>query len=241
MWFLVTPRGLAVRRSGDRILFGDESFSSLQQEAVGPGQFAVPVDAPPPGFEVLPLRNLASLLDEATFAAASRAIHTVDWMTTSRFCGRCGTATVRSASERCMTCPSCGLSMWPRIAPAIIVLVRKGPLALLAHNARFPGNLYSTLAGFSEIGETLEETLVREVREEVGIVVDQPEYFGSQPWPFPHSLMIGFTAQYVSGELRPSEEITDAKWFSRDSLPEQLPAKLSIARRLVDDWLKSSD
>jgi NAD+ diphosphatase len=175
---------------------------------------------------------------EGTFGLAGRAMHVIDWATTNRFCGRCGTATVLSTKERSMTCPACGLSAYPRIAPAIIVLVRRGDQALLARNAKFPGAFYSTLAGFSDIGESLEETLAREVREEVGIEVRDIRYFGSQPWPFPHSLMIGFTAQWASGEIRvDGEEIADAQWFSWSELPP-IPPPISIARRLIDAWVE---
>jgi NAD+ diphosphatase len=136
-----------------------------------------------------------------------------------------------------MKCPSCGLALYPRIAPAIIVLVRRGDEALLAHNVHFPEGLYSTLAGFSEVGESLEETVHREVREEVGIEIGNIRYFGSQPWPAPHSLMVGFTAQWTSGEIRvDAKEIADARWFAADELP-QLPTSFSVARKLVDAWL----
>ena len=136
-----------------------------------------------------------------------------------------------------MICPSCGLAAYPRIAPAIIVLVRRGDRALLARNAKYPVPIYSTLAGFVDIGESLEETLAREVREEVGIEVTNIRYFGSQPWPLPHSLMIGFTAEWAGGEIRvDGEEITDAQWFAADDLPSLLPSHISIARRLIDAW-----
>ena len=136
-----------------------------------------------------------------------------------------------------MKCPKCALVFYPRISPAIIVLVRRGEEALLARGASFPAAFYSTLAGFSEIGESLEETLVREVREEVGVEVGDVRYFGSQPWPFPDSLMIGFTAEWRSGEIRVGEEIVDAKFFRRDEPLPMLPPGVSIARRLIDTWL----
>jgi NAD+ diphosphatase len=188
-------------------------------------------------FQVVGFRGLIAFLSPETFALAGRAMHVVDWATTSKFCGRCGTKTQRAENERCMLCPKCGLTTYPRIAPAIIVLVRRGKQALLARNAKFPGAFYSTLAGFSEIGESLEETLVREVREEVGIGVNDIKYFGSQPWPFPHSLMLGFTASWSDGDIHvDGEEIADAKWFDADALP-QVPPRISIARKLIDAWV----
>jgi NAD+ diphosphatase len=137
-----------------------------------------------------------------------------------------------------MACPKCELHVYPRISPAIITLVRKGDLALLASNAKFPGVFYSTLAGFADIGESLEETLVREVKEEAGVTVGNVKYFGSQPWPFPNSLMIGFTAEWLSGEIQiDPNEISDAQWFAADKLPV-VPPPLSIARRLIDAWVE---
>lgn len=193
----------------------------------------------PPPFDLMNLRMLAAFVDASLFGIIGRAMHTCDWLTTSRFCGRCGTATTRHAKERCMVCPSCDLHTYPRISPAIITLVRKGDLALLASNAKFPGAFYSTLAGFADIGESLEETLVREVREEVGIAVKDVRYFGSQPWPFPNSLMIAFTAEWESGEIVvDGVELSDAKWFRADDLP-MIPPPLSIARRLIDAWVSS--
>jgi NAD+ diphosphatase len=182
------------------------------------------------------LRALIGTFDEARFAAAGRAFHIFDWVTTSRFCGRCGAAMERVLTERCMKCPACSLTQYPRIAPAIIVLVRRGERALLARNTRFPVPFFSTLAGFSGIGETLEETLRREVQEEVGVRVGAVRYFGSQPWPFPHSLMIAFMAEWESGEISvDGEEIGAADWFSIDSLP-MIPPRVSIARRMIDAW-----
>jgi NAD+ diphosphatase len=189
-----------------------------------------------PPFELFNLRLLAAVVDAGLFGIVGRAMHTCDWLTTSRFCGRCGTATKRHGTERSMACPACRLSVYPRISPAIITLLRKGDLALLASNVKFPG-LYSTLAGFADIGESLEETLVREVREEVGVAVKDVRYFGSQPWPFPNSLMIAFTAEWESGAIvvDPSE-LSDAKWFRADELPP-IPPPVSIARRLIDAWV----
>ncbi len=247
-WFVVHPRGLVVRREGERIeLLTEEDVLALGLRAEeahrlgsldGTDALAVTVegDVPAP-FEPLSLRALVGFLEGGLFGVVARALHAADWLTTTRFCGRCGTRTVRVPTERCMACPACGLHMHPRISPAIITLVRKGDLALLASNAKFPGLFYSTLAGFSDIGESLEETLVREVEEEVGVKVTNLRYFGSQPWPFPNSLMIAFTADWESGEIvvDPSE-IADAKWFSAEALPS-IPPRLSIARRMIDAWV----
>ena len=192
---------------------------------------------PDGGFSLLGLRTLVEAFDEETFAVAGRASHVLDWATTSRFCGRCGTPTERVAHERCMKCPRCALALYPRIAPAVIVLVRRGEQALLARNARFPLPFYSTLAGFSDVGETLEDTVVRELREEVGVCVKSPRYVGSQPWPFPNSLMIAFTAEWESGDIVvDQDEIAEAAWFSRDQLP-MVPPPISIARRMIDAWV----
>jgi NAD+ diphosphatase len=247
-WFVVHPKGLVGRRDGDRLVLPSEDdvgrWGLRRQDAHRLGSLdatdalAIPIDgqieAP---FAPLPLRGLAGLLDGPMFGAVARALHAVDWLTTNRFCGRCGNATRAVATERCLACPVCGLHLYPRISPAIITLVRKGDLALLASNAKFPGVFYSTLAGFAEIGESLEETLIREVREEAGVTVRNLRYFGSQPWPFPNSLMIAFMAEWESGEIAiDANEISDAKWFSVDALPV-IPPPFSIARQLIDAWI----
>ena len=143
--------------------------------------------------------------------------------------------------DRARQCPGCGLVSYPRVSPAVIVLVSRGDRFLLARNASFPGKRYSILAGFVEAGETLETAVVREIREEVGIEVRDVTYFGSQPWPFPHSLMVGFTAQHASGEIAiDGEEIVDAGWYGAD--PEQLPElpnRISISRRIIDSFLNA--
>ncbi len=248
-WFVVHPKGLVVRKKGEEFeLLTEEDVEALKLDRALAHRmgsldetdaltFAISGDLPEP-YEPLPLRALAAFLDGSIFGVVGRALHTADWLTTSRFCGRCGTATTRVSGERCMLCPSCGLQIYPRISPAIITLVRKGDLALLASNAKFPGAFYSTLAGFAESGESLEETLVREVHEEVGVNVRDVRYFGSQPWPFPNSLMIAFTAQWDSGEIViDAKEISDARWFSVDELPK-IPPRLSVARQLIDSWVK---
>lgn len=247
-WFVVHPKGLVGRRDGDRLVLpGDDDIARWGirvEDAHRLGSLdatdalVIPrADVVEPPFEALSLRMLAGLLDGPMFGAIARALHAADWLTTSRFCGRCGAVPRPVEGERCFACPACGLHIYPRISPAIITLVRKGDLALLASNAKFPGAFYSTLAGFAEIGESLEETLIREVREEAGVTVGRLRYFGSQPWPFPNSLMIAFTAEWESGEIEiDPKEISDAKWFSVDALP-LIPPSLSIARQLIDAWI----
>jgi len=164
-------------------------------------------------------------------------VQIVNWDHTHQFCGQCGTPTVYRTAERARECPSCGLLSFPRVSPAIIVLVERGRQFLLARNHRFPPGRYSIIAGFVEPGETLEQAVAREIREEVGIQVSQIRYFGSQPWPFPHSLMVGFTAQYAGGEIHiDPAELEDAGWFTPDKLPD-LPDRISISRRLIDWFL----
>jgi NAD+ diphosphatase len=186
------------------------------------------------------LRALYGRLPDDYFSIAGRAVQILLWDQTHRFCGRCGQPTVNAAGERAKLCPKCGQLSFPRLSPAVIMLVQRGDEFLLARNRSFAEGFFSVLAGFVEPGESLEEAVAREVHEEVGLQVADIRYFGSQPWPFPHSLMIGFTAQYVAGEIRVQEdEIVEASWFSRlpsGALP-QLPGKLSIARRLIDWFL----
>lgn len=192
----------------------------------------------PEAFEFVGLRGLWARLDETLFGIAGRANQLAHFASTHRFCGRCGAPTTREVADRSIRCPACALVNYPRISPAIITLVRRGDEALLANSGRFPVAFFSTLAGFSEVGESLEETLVREVHEEVGVRVANVRYFGSQPWPFPHSLMIGFTADWVSGEVVPDgKEIKEARFFRADALP-RIPPRASIARRLIDAWVK---
>ena len=193
----------------------------------------------PPALGLVGLRKLWSLLDGVLFPIAGRANQLCHHYASSRFCGRCGAPNERDANpkSRAVKCPACALSVWPRISPAIITLVRRGEEALLANSGRFPVPFFSTLAGFSEPGESLEETLVREVEEEVGVKVVNVNYFGSQPWPFPNSLMMGFTAQWGSGEIAvDGVEIKEAHFFRATELP-MIPPKLSIARRLIDAWV----
>lgn len=200
----------------------------------------VPKDiAPPRGMSFEGLRQLYGQLDESLFLVAGRAVEIIEWDRTNQFCGRCGVRTRSRPRERAKECPRCGFLSFPRLAPAIIVLVERGDEMLLVRGRRFTTDMYSTIAGFVEPGETLEETVVREVWEESGIIVNNIRYFGSQPWPFPNSLMIGFTAVYASGQIESdNEEILDVGWFSVKHLPAKLPGKISIARRLIDSFLE---
>ncbi|MEM9486085.1 MAG: NAD(+) diphosphatase [Cyanobacteria bacterium P01_F01_bin.116] len=194
----------------------------------------------PAGLELMPLRNLYGQLDDRLFAIAGRATQLVEWDRTHQYCGSCATPMEQSRQERFKCCPQCGLRQYPRLSPAVIMLVSRGSEVLLARAPRFREGMYSVLAGFVEPGESLEETVAREVREEVGVEVKNIRYFGSQPWPFPNSLMIGFTAQYASGDIVIDPvEIEAAAWFTRENLPP-VPGKLSIARKLID-WFVEAD
>lgn len=198
--------------------------------------FAVEVDRTDE-FEFAGLRSLFGKTDNMMLALAGRAQQICEWFRTHQYCGKCGQPTVEHDSDRAMVCEACGISSYPRLSPSIIVLVHRGREVLLARNHRFPDGMYSTLAGFVEPGESIEETLIREVEEEVGVLVKNLEYLGSQPWPFPNSLMLGFHAEYDSGDIAlQEEEIADAKWFSIDDLPA-IPGKIAISRWLIDDFL----
>lgn len=242
VWVRPEPGGVALPSAADVQSFGVElSASHYLGQLDGEDCFVVAAEGATIRSPFRPegLRALYGLVSEELFAVAGRAVQIAAFGLTHRYCGRCGSRTVRDAVERCARCAACELSFYPRIAPAIIVLVCRGDEALLARSSRFTSNLYSTLAGFVEPGESLEQTLAREVREEVGIEVENVRYFGSQPWPFPHSLMVGFFAEHAGGEIAvDGTEIIDARWFTRDALPS-IPPKPSIARRLIDAWVNA--
>ena len=180
------------------------------------------------------LRALFSVLDDSHFALAGRALQLLDWDRTHQFCGRCGSRTEPHGEERVRICPACKLSAYPRVAPAVMALVRRGTQLLLARGPHFPPGMFSALAGFVEPGESLEQCIEREVLEEVGVRISNTRYFASQSWPFPHSLMIAFVCDWVSGDIKPQAgEIEEANWFEVLQLPK-LPSKISIARRLID-------
>jgi NAD+ diphosphatase len=188
----------------------------------------------PDGCSFQELRLLFEVLDEGLFKVALTGAHLVEWDRVHRYCSQCRGELVRREDVRAKECVQCGRLEFPRLSPAIIVLIEREDTLLLARSSRFAGQFFSVLAGFVEPGESLEEAVHREVMEEVGIKVKGIRYFGSQPWPFPDSLMIGFTAQYDSGDIRiDGEEIVEAGWYGVDGLP-QIPGKISIARRLID-------
>lgn len=195
----------------------------------------------PPGMRFQPLRQVFMRLDDSVLISLmGRASQIVDWDRNHQFCSRCGAQVISSDLERVKQCPTCGLSTYPRLSPSIIVAIHRHDEILLARNVRFPPGMYSVLAGFVEPGETLEETVAREVYEEVGLQVQNICYFGSQPWPFPNSLMLGFTADHAAGEIKIDEiEIEDARWYTVDNLP-QLPPKISIARRMIDAFIATN-
>jgi NAD+ diphosphatase len=190
---------------------------------------------PGPEFGYHGLRSLFGVLDDSFLGLAGRAYQLAEWSRTHRFCGACATPLQLLEGERCYKCVNCGHSAYPRISPAMMVLVRKGEQVLLAMHTNSPYKRYTALAGFLEAGESVEEAIHREVFEEVGLRVHNLQYFGSQSWPFPHSLMIAYTADYLDGEIRIDEsEIADARWFGAGDEWPELPIKVSIAARLVD-------
>ncbi|MDR3300714.1 MAG: NAD(+) diphosphatase [Candidatus Accumulibacter sp.] len=197
---------------------------------------AAEISQPPahiPG-ELSLLRPLYGLTGEEAFTLAGRAVELLDWQKNHRFCGHCGTPTAKKSTEFAMICPTCGLLAYPRISPAVMVLVERGDDFLLARGPHFRPGVFSALAGFVEAGESVEQCAVREVREEVGVEIANLRYFSSQPWPFPNSLMIAFFADYADGEITPDPgEIEAAAWFPRRAMPP-LPDHASIARRLIE-------
>lgn len=242
--FLFRGSDLLVYNDGDRSFVPSVAqvpLDQLQPHALEPIHgfptytAEIPADfAPPASMRFAGLRSLHGQLDTASFRMAGRAVQIVDWDRTNRFCSRCGTPLHLKADERAKQCPSCDLLIFPRLDPAVIVLIRREGELLLARSPRFPAGWYSTLAGFVEPGESLEEAVHREVMEEVGVTLKNLRYFGSQPWPFPRSLMIGFVADWGGGEIQFAEpEIEDARWFPLDHLPG-LPPAMSIARQLID-------
>ena len=221
----LSEHGLTPQRAQYLGLYGDRHAYAVE---VSEGH------ALPEGWTALGLRDLFGLVDATLAALSGRAYQLLEWDRNHQFCSRCGTRTVPRGDERSRACPACRLTSYPPVSPAIMILITHEGRLLLARKPAFPAGRFSALAGFVEPGETLEDTVIRETREEVGVEVKNIRYFGSQPWPFPHSLMIAFTAEYAAGELRPDGvEIEEARWFAPDELPK-LPPSISISRRLIN-------
>src|SRR5438105_125034 len=189
----------------------------------------------PPGWRATPLRAAMLQFPPPLLEQAGRAAQVLEWDRSHRFCGVCGTPTVLQTAERARGCPACGHVVYPRLSPAMMVLVCRGKELLLARSPTYTPGMYSALAGFVEAGESIEDCVHREVAEEVGVQVTDVRYYGSQSWPFPHSLMVAYTAQWVAGKIVPQPgEIEDARWFSIDALPG-IPPRFSIAGHLIRD------
>ncbi len=199
----------------------------------------------PDTMHVLPLRQALSLFSNDGYGLAVKAWSVINWDKNHQFCSRCGCVTARNHDthqakgfER--VCTSCGLSFFPRISPSIIVLIKKSDHLLMARSPHFPQGVYGLIAGFVDAGESIEEAVHREVREEVGLQIKNLLYYGSQPWPFPDSLMLAFTADYASGEIvMDQDEIEDAGWYRHDNLPGLPSVALSIAMKLIDDFVRA--
>ena len=216
----------------------DEAGAVINAVSVLPGSVL------PGKWKTVPIRALLNKYSVEggidRIAKIVRACHIAQWRRDSSFCGTCGSKNGDVPGQACRCCPACGRLEFPRICPAAIVIITDNEnRILLAHNKRFRAGLYSLISGFTEAGESLEETVVREIREEVNIEVNRIEYVKSQTWPFPNSLMVGFKARYASGTIKPDgEEIEDAKWFTKDNLPE-LPGEGSLSRVLINNWIQS--
>ena len=187
------------------------------------------------------VRDLFGKISDAEVALAGQAVQIIDYHRSTKFCGRCGAANQQLTTERAKICPQCNLVTYPRLSPAIIVLVKNGNTILLVRSKNAPQGRLSLVAGFVEPGETIEHAVHREVKEETGITITNVRYLASEPWPFPNSLMIGFEADYAGGELKPDGyEIETAGWFDRKHIPES-PLKISIARSLIERWISRGD
>jgi NAD+ diphosphatase len=247
LWFVFQRDRLLIRKKDDRyrIPCTDDlsriNLSPTRNQFLGEldSRACIAAEFPPAarvtdGFDLIGLREVFNRLDEELIWIAGQANQLVDWSRSHQFCGHCGHPMKDKPEERAKICPACDLVNYPRLSPAVIVAVVKGSQLLLASNKRFKSGFYSVLAGFVEPGETLEECVAREIREEVGISVKNIRYFGSQPWPFPNSLMVAFSADHAGGEITADQsEIVDAGWFTADNLPS-IPPKFTIARQLID-------
>jgi NAD+ diphosphatase len=201
--------------------------------------WALRLDAAPAGWRAVALRAAMMQFPGALMGAASRAAQVLEWDRAHRFCGVCGTPTEAQAHELARKCPACGHSAYPRLSPAMMVLIWRGRELLLARSPHYAPGMFSALAGFVEPGESLEDCIHREVGEEVGVTVRDLRYYGSQSWPFPHSLMVAYTAKWVEGEIVPQAgEIEDARWYPLAALPK-IPPRFSISGHLIRDTVRT--
>ncbi len=190
-------------------------------------------------YELCGLRASYKKLPFDLYLKAGKCAEIIYWDTNTQYCGKCG-GRMKLHTDISKVCTKCGREVWPQLSTAIIVLIHRNDDVLLVHANNFKGHYYGLVAGFVETGETLEQAVVREVSEETGLRIRNLHYFGSQPWPYPCGLMVGFHADYDSGELKlQRSELGDGGWFNKDNLPE-IPEKLSIARKLIDDWLENT-
>jgi NAD+ diphosphatase len=248
-WVLVQGDRICVSSGDPPLVFSDNdpkkegiapaSVQYLGHHGTVPRYAAeIPAGFPAPqGMEYIGVRDLFGRIPDEELAIAAFAVRIIDFDRTTRFCGRCGAKTRQLRTERSRLCTACNLITYPRLSPAVVVLVRRGDQILLARSPRFPPGMYSLMAGFVEPGENLEHAIEREVKEETGISIQNMRYFGSEPWPFPNSLMIGYVADYLGGDIVIDDnEIESAFWFDRKHLP-RIPEKLSISRALIDWWM----
>lgn len=220
----LTDHGIAPLRSHYLGLLGERHCYAAQVDEAHPL---------PAGWARLGLRDLFGLVDDTVAALSGRAFQLIEWERNHQFCSRCGATMQPRTDERARACPACRFTSYPPVSPAVMVLITRGRELLLARKSIWPPGRYSAIAGFVEPGEMLEDTVARETFEEVGVAVGNLRYFGSQPWPFPHSLMVAFTAEYAGGAVRPDGvEIEEAAWFDAEALP-RLPPSVSISRRLI--------
>ncbi len=199
------------------------------------------IEMPPADSELqpYPLRQSYYKLPRELYLKAGKCQELLYWDRNTKYCGVCG-APMRMDTDISKKCTECGKEIWPQLATAVIVLIHRGDEVLLVRAKNFRTDFYGLVAGFVETGETLEEAVAREAMEETGVTITNIRYFGSQPWPYPCGLMVGFHADYVSGEIHlQRSEIAKGGWFTRDNLPT-IPEKLSIARMLLDDWLENA-
>lgn len=190
-------------------------------------------------YEMCPLRQSFYKLSTELYLKAGKCRELLYWDQHTKYCGICG-GDMKMSSEISKKCENCGSEVWPQLATAIIVLVHKGDELLLVHAKNFKSDFYGLVAGFVETGETLEEAAHREVLEETNIHIKNLQYFGSQPWPYPCGLMVGFIAEYDGGDIQlQASEISKGNWFHKDSLP-QIPERMSIARQIIDFWTKKN-